>query len=310
MRRILPFLLFFQVAINLYAQDTPISKKKAFSFFYANDFTGQTDKYYTNGVAFAFTLPAIAKSPFSLSWLPWQKASTSYHTISFKYDVFTPDLHKELYSDRPFASVMMLGSKHQYLLPKNELMLASELQFGIIGQATGAGKLQNGLHKLMPGADSVIGWETQIQNDIALNYIFSVDKQVHRSEYAEIILGGSAYLGSPYTKFEPHILLRIGMMGDYFDKLNDNHKDKWQAYIFGDFKPSYVVYNATLNGGPINPNNPYELTEIENFVLDLQAGFGITYRSYALSIGQHFITPEFSGAEFYMWGELNFMITF
>ena len=310
MREILPFLLFFQLAINLHAQELPISEGKAFNFFYANDVSGQTDKYYTNGVAFSFTLPAIAKSPFSLSWLRWQQATTSYHTIGLKYDVFTPDLNKELYSDRPFASVMMLGTRHQYVLPKNKLMLSSELQFGIIGQATGAGKLQNGLHSIMPGADSVIGWETQIRNDIALNYTFSVDKQVHRSEYAEIILGGAAYLGSPYTKIESHVLLRLGLMSDYFDMLNANQPNKWQAYIFGDLKPSYVVYNATLNGGPINPNNPYELAEIENFVLDLQVGASITYKSYTLSLGQHFITPEFSGAELYMWGELNFMITF
>jgi lipid A 3-O-deacylase len=310
MRRILPFLIIFQVAINLHAQVSLVSENRAFSFLYANDVFGQTDKYYTNGVGFAFTLPAMAKSPFSLSWLRWKNATTSYHTLSFKYDVFTPDLHKELYSDRPFASVMMLGSNHQYVLPRNNLMLTSELQIGIIGQATGAGKLQNGLHKIMPGADSVVGWETQIKNDIALNYIFSVAKQVHRSEYAEIILGGSVYLGSPYTKIEPHVLLRLGLMTDYFNKLNANHLNKWQAYLFGDFKPAFVAYNATLNGGPLNPNNPYELAEIEHFVLDMEVGAGLTYKSFTLSFGQHFITPEFSGAEFYAWGELNFMVTF
>ena len=306
----MPFFLLFLLVINAQAQESTPTDERAFNFFYANDVTGQTDKYYTNGVRFDLTMPVLAKSPFSLSWLRWQNMTSSYHTINFRYDVFTPDLQKDLFTDRPFASVMMLGSKHQYIMSVNKLMLTSELQFGVIGQATGAGKLQNGLHKIMPSADTVVGWETQIRNDIALNYVFSVDKQVHRSNQAEIVLGGAAYLGSPYTKLESRVLLRIGIMEDYFNILNSNPSGNWQAYLFGDFKAAYVAYNATLNGGPLNPNNPYELKEIEPFTLNLQLGVGFSYKSYSLIYGQHLITPEFSGAESYLWGELNFMVTF
>jgi len=309
MRRIVPILLLFLLTINLQAQESATPDKRAFNFFYANDVAGQTDKYYTNGVRFDLTIPVFSKSPFSLNWLPWKNKSAAYHTLNFQYDVFTPDLNSELYTDRPFASLMMFGSKHQYIMANN-VMLTSELKMGIIGQATGAGKLQNGLHKIMPGADSVIGWETQIRNDIAFNYIFSVDKQVHRSDYAEIIFGGTVYLGSPYTKLEPRVLLRIGLMEDYFNLLNSNSQRNWQVYIYGDIKAAYIAYNATLNGGPINPNNPYVLTEIEPFILDLQGGVGITYKAYSLTYGQHLVTPEFHGAETYMWGELNFMVTF
>ena len=310
MRRILPVLLLFLLAINLQAQESATPVKRAFNFFYAIDVTGQTDKYYTNGVRFDLTMPVFSKSPFSLIWLSWQKGTTAYHTLNFSYDVFTPNLTKALYSDRPFAAVMMIGSRHQYLWPSNKFMLTSELKFGIIGQATGAGKLQNGLHKIMPGADSVLGWETQIQNDIALNYVFSVDKQVHRSDYAEIILGGTVYLGSPYTKLEPRVLLRIGLMENYFNILNSNPQSNWQVYIYGDFKVAYVAYNATLNGGPLNPYNPYVLSEIEPFTLDFQGGIGITYKAYSLTYGHHLLTPEFQGAESYMWGEINLMLTF
>lgn len=282
---------------------------RAFRFFYANDVTGQTDQYYTNGVQFDLTMPIFAKSPFSLSWLSWKNSTASYHTLNFQYDVFTPDLHCELYTDWPFASLLMLGSKHQYIMG-NSIMLTSELKMGIIGQATGAGKLQNGLHKIFPHADSVFGWETQIRNDIALNYMFSLDKQVHRSNYAEIILGGSVYLGSPYTKLETRVLLRMGIMEDYFNLLNTNSRNNWQAYIYGDFKAAYVVYNATLLGGPINSHNPYVLTEIVPFVLDFQLGVGIAYKNCSLSVGQHLLTPEFYGVDSYTWGELNFMVTF
>ena len=309
MPRILTVLIFLLAAINLQAQESDSPDKMAFRFFYANDVTGQTDQYYTNGVQFDVTMSIFANSPFSLSWLPWKNSTAAYHTLNFQYDVFTPDLHSELYTDRPFASLMMLGSKHQYIMANN-IMLTSELKMGIIGQATGAGKLQNRLHKVFPHADSVIGWETQIQNDIALNYMFSIDKRVHHSNYAEIILGGSAYLGSPYTKLESRVLLRMGIMEDYFNLLNTNRRNNWQAYIYGDFKVAYVAYNATLLGGPINSNNPYVLTEIVPFVLDFHLGVGIAYKNCSFIAGQHLLTPEFYGANSYTWGELNFMVTF
>lgn len=309
MSRILAVLLFFLWIIDLQAQESDDPNNRAFKFFYANDVSGQTDQYYTNGVRFDLTMPIFAKSPFSLNWLPWKNKSAAYHTLNFQYDVFTPDLHSELYTDRPFASLMMLGSKHQYIMGNN-VMLTSELKMGIIGQATGAGKLQNGLHKILPSADSVFGWETQIRNDIVLNYMFSIDKQVHRSDYGEIILGGSAYLGSPYTKLEARVLVRTGVMEDYFNLLNTNSRRNWQVYIYGDFKAAYVAYNATLLGGPINSSNPYVLTEIVPFILDFHLGVGVAYKNCSLSLGQHLLTPEFYGADTYTWGELNFMVTF
>jgi hypothetical protein len=301
--------ILFLFSFDLSAQGLEANDNGAFNFHYANDVSGMTDQYYTNGVCFDLTLPIFSKSPFSLSKLNWQDGTISYHTLNFRYDVYTPDLNKELYSDRPFSAVMMLGSLHQYVLPKN-IMISSEMRIGMIGQATGAGRLQNGIHKILPGADEVVGWETQIKNDIAINYIFSVDKQVHRSEYAEIILGGTVYLGSPYTKVEPHLILRLGLMEDYFNLLNSNPQNKWQAFIYSDFKPSYVAYNAMLQGGPLNSNNVYVLTEIERFVLDIEVGFGVTYKSFTIKAGQHYITPEFVGAIAYSWGEINFMFTF
>ena len=310
MPRLAPIILLFLLATNLQAQETASSDERAFNFFYANDVISQTDQYYTNGVRFDLVMPIFAKSPFSLSWLRWQKAATSYHTLNFRYDVFTPDLHQDLYTDRPFAAVMMLGSKHQYILPKNNLMLTSELQFGVIGQATGAGKLQNGLHKIMPHADSVVGWDTQVRNDMALNYIFTIDKQILRSNHAEIILGASAFIGSPYTKLEPHLILRFGLMEDYFNRLNSNRQNSWQAFVYGDFKAAYVAYNATLQGGPFNPHNPYVLTEIVPLMLDFHVGIGLTYKNYTFSAGHHFLTPEFYGADSHMWSEINFMVTF
>ena len=136
MRIILFSFLLILVTNAVKAQDLEIADQRAFTFYYANDVTGSTDKYYTNGVKLDLTMPIFAKSPFSLNWLKWKNSQSKYHTINVHYDVFTPNLHSELYTDRPFASVMMLGSRHQYVMSEKKLMITSELQMGIIGQAT------------------------------------------------------------------------------------------------------------------------------------------------------------------------------
>ena len=304
------FFILFLAYFNLEAQEKASTDNRAFNFYYANDVAGQTDKYYTNGIRFDLTMPVFSQSPFSLRWVTWKEGTTSYHTINFSYDVFTPDLHLDLYSDRPFAAVMTLGSRHQYIIAGDKLMLTSALQFGMMGQVAGAGKMQNGIHKILPGSDSVAGWETQIRNDIVLNYIFSLDKQVHRSDFAEIIFGGTAYLGTPYTKFEVHTQLRLGIMADYFNRLNIAPQRGWQAYIYGDITGAYIAHNATLEGGLINPTNPYVRSDVVPFVLDLEFGIGLSYEKYTITYGQHWITPEFSGAAPYSWAEINFMVTF
>ena len=283
---------------------------RAFMFYYGNDVSAQKDHYYTNGVAFALIMPVFEKSPFNPKWLRRMGAGKSYHSLSFQYDVFTPKLSAPLYSERPFASTMMLGSQHSYLLKDNTIRISSSLRMGVIGQATGAGKLQNGLHELMPGAERVEGWETQIRNDLAINYIFSLEKQFHRSQYAEIIGGAYAYLGVPYTKMDLDVLLRLGKLADYFDFFNTSTKHRWQGYFFGGVKSSLVAYNATLQGGLLNTNNPYTLTEIEPVLVDVQYGIGIDYRRVRLKLTQHYLTPEFRGGESHGWGELSFVVRF
>lgn len=310
MIRIVTIIFVLFAGISAIAQEVPKQYDKAFEFYYSNDVSGSSDKYYTNGVGFAYTAPIFSKSPFNPGWLKKTNQTRSYHTITFTYDVFTPDLNKELYTDRPFSAVMMLGSKHQYVLANNTWRLTSEMQLGLIGQATGAGKLQNGLHEIMPGADRVEGWDTQIRNDLAVNYIFGADKQLHRSDFAEIIGSANAYLGVPYTKLETGILLRMGILEDYFDNLLDNAKREWQAYLSTGIKSSFIAYNGTLQGGLLNSNNPYVLTDIEHVVLDMHLGLNFAYRNTSLGLSQHFITPEFNGGVSHSWGDLRLIIRF
>ena len=292
------------------AQHNYEANNGAFEFSYANDFTSMNDKYYTNGVRFSLTLPIFNSSPFNPRWLRKSGASSAYHTLNFQYDVFTPDLKAELFTDRPFASTMMLGSKHQYVYDQKSLRITSELKLGLIGQATGAGKLQNGLHQIMPGADNIEGWETQIRNDMAINYIFGVEKSFMPSNHLEIIAGSDLYLGLPYTKLETGIMLRLGFFENYFNYLNNNTRRNWQAYLFTGAKASVVAYNATLQGGLLNPYNPYVLDEIEHFVGNYSVGLGLSYGGTNLLFSQTFITPEFHGGDSHSWGELRLIFCF
>ena len=290
--------------------DPPNPNKGAFEFSYANDVTSMNDQYYTNGVRFSLTLPVFSKSPFNPYWLKRSKYSYAYHTLNLQYDVFTPDLKAELYTDRPFAATAMLGSKHQYVYSEKDLRFTSELKIGLIGQAVGADVLQNGIHNVLPGAGPVDGWQTQIQNDLAVNYIFGVEKRVQPVEYLEFVAGSTVYLGIPYTKLEPSIQLRIGLFENYFNFLNNNAKRNWQVYLVAGARGSIVAYNATLQGGLFNQFNPYVLDQINHFVANYDIGLGLAFKNNKLIFSQTFTTPEFQGADSHSWGELRLIFGF
>lgn len=305
-----PILLGLALSGNVIAQENASINKGAFELRYANDVTGFTDQYYTNGVIFALTLPVFYHSPFNPRWLRNSNYSSDYNTLTFKYDVFTPDLEAELFSERPFSATMMLGSRHQYVYTQKSLRLTSEMQFGLIGQAAGAEKLQNGLHEIMPGAQRVEGWETQIRNDIGINYIFTVDKIINPSEYVEIIASMTTYLGVPYTKLEPAILIRAGLFEYYFNQLSNHRYRDWQAYVFLGGRGALVGYNATLQGGLFNQYNPYVLEEIHHLVGSYEIGLGAAYRNTSLVMSQTFSSPEFQGGDKHSWGELKIIFRF
>lgn len=310
MRYLLLFFLIVSYTFSwaqIKSEDEPIQQ---FSMFYGNDVTAQKDLYYTNGWAFEYVHPIFSKSPFNIEFLSRSANVIEYHSVRLIYDVFTPDLHKELFTDRPFAAYMMLGSKHQYINTVSNFSISSELQLGVIGPATGAGKVQNSLHELMPGADRIEGWDTQIQNDIGINYIFSVDKQFFRNELVEILGGSSIYLGTPYTKAEVNTKIRVGLMEDYFNRLNTSSSKNWQIFLFGEIKGSYVLHNATIQGGLVNSFNTYVRKDLTPFVVDYQLGIGSVYKKYSLIFGQHLLTKEFDAGNSHSWGYFSFYITF
>ena len=304
------FALLILLSLKSWSQEIAQANDGVFQLSYANDFTSFSDKYYTNGVEFSLTIPAFSYSPFNPKPLKKSKYSESYHTLNFQYQVFTPDLKSDLFTDRPFSATMMLGSKHQYVYREKSLRITSELKLGLIGQAAGAGKLQNGLHDIMPGADPVNGWETQVQNDIGINYIIGFEKKLQFIEFVDIIAATSAYLGTPYTKLDLEINIRVGQFEDYFNHLNNNRKRRWQAFITTGIKGSAIAYNATIQGGLLNPNNPYVLDDINHWVMDLNVGIGLAYKNTSLSFVQHFITPEFQGGTSHSWGDLQIVLRF
>ena len=302
-------LLLATLAFDLHGQPLPISEPtKQFSMFYGNDVTAQRDLYFTNGWAFEYIHPVFSKSPFNINFFKKSESFEVFHSLRLIYDVFTPDLHKELFTDRPFSAYILLGSKHQYVIHKSKLRLTSELQVGVIGEAAAAATLQNALHHIMPGADPINGWETQIKNDIAINYHFQLDKQFFRNEVAEITGGASTSLGTPYTKADLYTMLRLGFMEDYFNRLNTSSQKAWQLYIFGEVKGSYVLHNATIQGGLLNAFNIYIRNDLSPFVMDFQLGVGSVYKNFGLNFGQHFLTKEFDAGNSHSWGYFSFYI--
>jgi len=73
-----------------------------------------------------------------------------------------------------------------------------------------------------------------------------------------------------------------------------------------------VVYDATLQGGPLNNNNNYMIPaeNIERFVLQASGGVFFAYKQLGFMYEQFYISPEFKDALDFRWGRINLTYCF
>lgn len=159
-----------------------------------NDFFANTDRNYTNGVAFTAVSRDIAGS-VRTECLPvpvrlhaelikllnpsfWSNAGGPAQThnvvVKFGQSIYTPNdpLRTELIADdRPYAGLLYIGMslnrrRHE---PQShtEILDTREVTIGIIGPWSLAKEVQNGVHDAI-GTERFLGWEHQLKNEPAL----------------------------------------------------------------------------------------------------------------------------------------------
>ena len=154
------------------------------SFYFENDFFGDTDRYYTNGIKLSWISPDLTSYAQSgklpewalpiVHWLPFINDQGLQRNIglSMGQNIYTPretERKDLIIDDRPYAGWTYFGIAFH---SKNERRLDSmEIQLGMVGPLSFAEQTQKFVHRL-GNWQCPEGWEHQINNEpgVALVY--------------------------------------------------------------------------------------------------------------------------------------------
>ncbi len=280
---------------------------------WANDFVFQTDYYFTNGMSLEVWNHRLQASPLNYLLIPHQDGNHVYYGLSLKQDIFTPvDTGKPYrqYNDRPFASYWLMGSTKKSINADYSLALTSGFYFGMMGKAGGGELVQNGIHDLLPTSGHVKGWEHQLNNSLCLNYRLDLERNLYRNSFFKLSGTTGGMIGTPYTNLNGGINLYFGKFGKYPGFLFAGEHAQFHLYGFSKINAKWVLYNATLQGGLFKNNQSSMNPAPVPWVLNLQNGISVKYKSFTVELGQNMVTPEFAGAKSHNWGYVSFSLAF
>ncbi len=319
MHRIVLTLILFQ-QIFLFARDQcnkanldKVLDKTFIEFKWSNDFTYETDYYYSNGFYFEAITPWAKQNPINAILIPSSKESVNQFGVSLVQDIYTPherfDVEKQLDGDRPFAAYLLLGFIKKTYDPITRTKIVSELQVGVLGPAALGEETQNGIHNMLPTSSRINGWENQISNSLAINYSAEFYKLFYKLSWIELMGAAKGKLGIPFTHVELGGILRLGYFDSYPNGFGMFSNKKWSAYFFTELLGKAVGYNATLQGGLFS-SSVYTLDKINHLIGNYRLGITAHYNLLKLEMATTFNTPEFPGALSHRWSYISIKVGF
>lgn len=269
----------------------------AFSAWDENDFFGfWSDKYYTNHTRFSIHAFDDSEKNPKVFW------------FSFGQEFYTPDNKTAQICpprDHPYAGYLYAAFGHARSLEKETVMLAGELQLGVVGpEAMGHGVQRDYHNFINEGVPK--GWDSQIGNKFVATGIVDARKRfmltgtLAEGYAADIIPRGFISFGNVRTMGSLGVQFRWGFnlphdfgqtqMRQSSGALFEPSISK-SFYFFADFQGDAIGYDVTLQGEGKNYKN-----EISVYPLAAQATFGISaiYGNFMFTFHQTFRTKDFT----------------
>ncbi|MCK5730249.1 MAG: lipid A deacylase LpxR family protein [Draconibacterium sp.] len=315
--------LFFLLLISIIIFPENTSAKKLDSLKYTqhkelifdwdNDILVFKDYYYTQGAHIFYINPALRKNPANHILFQLKNADY-YYGLGVIQEIYTPkDLIDTLLNtiDRPYAGTFYIRSFATSVISNKKIRFTNQLDIGLLGPLSGAEQAQRIIHDWLDlGFPN--GWDFQIENRPYLNYNFLVDKGLLSVNGIFDFMGNSRLrVGNIHDDLQVGANIRIGRLNNFFKGYNLGNKSygenhDFQFYVFGSANVTAVLYNATLMGGIIPPENSqhFKLKDIENVIGELKVGAQITYKFVGVKMQTTWKTPEFEGGEKHGWGTI------
>jgi hypothetical protein len=178
---------------------------------------------------------------------------------------------------------------------------------GILGPAALGFFTQDIIHRITPSHPPK-GWEYQVRNDIILNYDFAVDKEIFRDDITILGIRGKGRLGTLHTDFSGGIWFRMEPGREFFKRLGPSPGNSSNLYFQMGGNASFVVYDATLQGGLFNKTSPYVIAAeaVNRIVGDISISFVFEIRGHQLGLHQSLVSSRFEESGWHGWLGVNY----
>jgi len=289
------------------------SEQTFVEFKVSNDFMFSTDHYFSNGLQLRVYGDFLSKSPINYILLPNSKTDNTYYALTITQNIYTPTkiFTTEIqYHDQPYAAYLLLGNRKESYNLNKKLKKVSEFQLGVLGSYAGGRILQNSIHTFLPTSDPAKGWENQVANDLAIQYMASFEKGLINHDVFELNAYASGIVGNPHTELSLGTYLRIGRFENFFSGNGMGYGKHFQVYVFGGGEITYMAYNAVLQGGMFNQGEIFNVDKINYFLAYSKIGVAIVYKSVKLEVAQEMLSPQFEGGSRHLWGNAKIVVGF
>ena len=167
--------------------------------------------------------------------------------------------------------------------------------------------MQTLVHKTFPSNDVPLGWETQINTDVILNYNVLGQLGLVNNRNFTLLAGLDAKAGTLLNSAGAGLQLQAGKAEPLFGLADNESWPSMEYYFFAKTNINFVAYNALLQGGMFNHNNVFTLKgyEIQRVVGNASAGIHFRYKGIGIELAQHFLSPEYKGGLWHKWGRMS-----
>ncbi|MCD8405748.1 lipid A deacylase LpxR family protein [Tenacibaculum dicentrarchi] len=308
------FFLIFCKAI-LFAQQ---KQAKEFSILTDNDLyiSLEQDRYYTNGIFLKYRYLAKKWSKnIDKKIIEIQVGNQMY--TPFKASVEHPKNH-----DRPFAGYSF-GSFGVSKFYKDNSLLKTTLQIGILGAASKSKELQSFIHNLY-GYKKITGWKYQIKNTVGINLKIAHIKSLSKETFADINWINSFNIGTIHTNLATGFYGRLSLKplekitnSIAFNANLNNEKttytNKIESFVY--IKPMlhYIAYDATIKGGFLSDNKSPITYQIIPFKVSTEIGIRFTAKQYNFGYAINYHSKKLKSArvpDYNFYGTLQFNYVF
>lgn len=285
---------------------------QAFKFTEENDFLNITqrgiDRYYTQGLRFEFLYTTNDRKFSERLLVPASPSAQNHYTLGVSQKINTPRL-TDTYSflgDMPYSGVLYLSHKLDSYDSAKRVRFTSRLDAGLIGPAALGEYTQGFFHRIINNKPAV-AWDTQLRNDVLLNYSLRLEKRLAQMGALTIEGKAEANAGTLLVSAVAGLNLKLGTW-------QKSGRFSWEIFFLPEVRA--VAYNASLQGGVFNRSNAsaeysqYFLDDIKPTVYSHSTGFQVRYSRWELLYRQVNVTREFSGQLPHYYGSVTLTFWF